>query len=122
MLLKEDIQKRLIQEVYSGPILNNSHRGDIIEIIVLEALGVDWKLVGLGWHPWNTESTQISSKIRIQVKQCAALQLWGPTQKVTLSFPWTQSLSQYYVDRIPGIETEGYTRMRINNKEAAICL
>lgn len=76
--------------------------------MVLEALGADWKLVGLGWYPWDIESTHLTPKVRIQVKQCAALQLWKPTQKLTLSFPWTKSLSKYYVDTIAGIEIEGY--------------
>ena len=43
------------ENFFSGRILNNAHRGDVVEIIVQSALGADWKFVGLGWHPWDLQ-------------------------------------------------------------------
>lgn len=110
MISKEQLQNRLLKEVYSDSILNNSHRGDIVEIMLLEALGSDWELVGLGWHPWDIETSVGGKRIRLQVKQCAALQLWGPTKKMQLSFPWSKKAPDYFERDNPGveIENEGY--------------
>lgn len=76
---RDDITEMVKSNIYSSRILNNAHRGDVIEMMVLSALGEDWKFVGLGWHPWDLESGSGSERVRIQAKQCAALQLWGPT-------------------------------------------
>ena len=59
--------------MYSSKILNNSHRGEIVEMMVPSALGKEWKMVGLGWHPWDLQYRSGSERIRIQVKQCAAM-------------------------------------------------
>lgn len=41
------------EHMYGGRILNNAHRGDVVEMMALAALGPDWEHVGLGWHPWD---------------------------------------------------------------------
>jgi hypothetical protein len=50
---RDEVIKSVADTLYSSSILNNSHRGDVVEMMVLAALGSEWKFVGLGWHPWN---------------------------------------------------------------------
>ncbi len=96
--------------MYSGTVLNNSHRGDIVEMMVLAALGNEWKFVGLGWHPWDLQLGVGTDRVRIQVKQSAALQLWGPTVKQVLSLNWSDKPPSYFQRDNPGetIEHEGW--------------
>jgi len=95
--------------MYSGRILNNSHRGNLVEMMVLSALGDDWKMVSLGWHPWDLQRGEGQNRIRIQVKQCAALQLWGKTKKLQINFGWKDKPPEYFERDNPGekIEAEG---------------
>lgn len=109
---REDIVTLVGRLMYQQRILNNTHRGNVVEAMVLAALGPDWKLVGLGWHPWDLERGSGSSRIRIQVKQWAALQLWTPKKpgrpKVTLGSK--EKPPGYFSRDNPGvnIEPEGW--------------
>jgi hypothetical protein len=38
----------LIENLYSLRILNNSHRGDFVEMMVLDALGYEWRYITAG--------------------------------------------------------------------------
>jgi len=73
---REHLHRMLIEKLYSQRILNNSHRGDFVEMIVLDALGPEWRHVGLGWNIWDLQRGTGKDRARIQVKQCAARQLW----------------------------------------------
>ncbi len=97
-------------EIYSGRILNNAHRGDVVEMMVLAGLGSEWKHVGLGWHPWDLQRGHGFERVRIQVKQTAAIQLWGNTVRRTLKFDWKPNAPSYFERDNPGelIETEGW--------------
>jgi hypothetical protein len=107
---RQDILKQMVDCMYSPPIINNVHLGDVVEVMVLAALGGDWKHVGLGWHPWDLQRGDGQDRVRIQVKQTAALQLWGPTKTRTLSFGWKKSKPKNWEDYNPGvyIEDEGW--------------
>jgi hypothetical protein len=107
---RSDIIEMVAREMYSGRILNNSHRGDVVEMMVLAALGSDWKHVGLGWHPWDLQRGKDFERVRIQVKQTAALQLWGNTVRRTLQFDWKKTAPSYFERDNPGelIEQEGW--------------
>jgi hypothetical protein len=59
--------------MYSERILNNAHRGVVVETLVLAALGDGWRHVGLGGHPWDVQRGAGPDRVRIQVRQCAAL-------------------------------------------------
>lgn len=98
------------ENMYTAPILNNAHRGDVVEMMVLAALGPEWKFVGLGWHPWDLQRGKGDSRTRIQVKQTAALQLWGQTRTPTLSFGWSSKPPSYFKRDNPDeeIESEGW--------------
>ena len=92
----------VLAHMYKGPTLNNSHRGDLVEALVLMALGKEWRFVGLGWHPWDIERSIDGQRIRIQVKQTAALQLWGPTKRSSISFGWSKKPPEYFERDNPG--------------------
>ncbi len=103
---KVHIQDLLIKHVYSGPILNNSHRGDFVEMMALAALGPEWRFVSGGWHPWDLQRGSGSERVRIQVKQSAALQLWGETKKMMFSFPWSDKPPAYFFRDNPNEKIE----------------
>lgn len=107
---RDDVIAMVAKYLYSGRVLNNAHRGDIVEMIVLSALGSEWKMVGLGWHPWDLQRGSGNARVRIQVKQCAALQIWGPTKKLVLKFGWKKQAPDYFHSDNPGeeFETEGW--------------
>ncbi len=96
--------------MYSGRILNNAHRGEVVEMMTLAALGPEWEHVGLGWHPWDLQRGHGSERIRLQVKQTAAVQLWGRTVSRTLQFGWKLNPPSYFERDNPGeeIESEGW--------------
>lgn len=107
---RNDIIKLVADNYYSHNVLNNAHRGDIVEMIVLSALGDEWKLVGLGWHPWDLQLIRNNERFRIQVRQIAALQLWGKTKQLMLKFGWKKKPPEYFFRDHPGeeIENEGW--------------
>lgn len=109
-LNRNNVISMVAKKIYSSRILNNSHRGDIVEMMVLSSLGTDWKFVGLGWHPWDLQRGSGSNRVRIQVKQCAALQLWGLTKKLILKFGWKKKAPAYFFRDNPteDIEPEGW--------------
>jgi hypothetical protein len=37
--------------------------------------------VGIGWHPWDFETGEGSSRLRMQVRQSAAKQIWKRPDK-----------------------------------------
>ena len=108
--LKAHFQQLLIDKIYSGRILNNSHRGEVVEMMVLSALGPEWNYVGLGWAPWDLQRGSGRNRVRIQVKNCAALQLWGRTQKLALHLGWSKQVPFYFFRHHPKekIEKEGW--------------
>jgi hypothetical protein len=107
---RDEVIKSVADTLYSSSILNNSHRGDVVEMMVLAALGSEWSFVGLGWHPWDLQRGTGTDRLRIQVKQSAALQLWGPTKKRVLSLNWSDNPPSYFARDNPGetIESEGW--------------
>jgi hypothetical protein len=52
---RDEVIARVAKSIYGETILNNSHRGDVVEMMVLAALGEEWSFVGLGWHPWDIQ-------------------------------------------------------------------
>ena len=100
----------LIEKLYSRPILNNSHRGDYVEMMVLDALGPKWNHVGLGWNLWDLQRGTGADRVRIQVKQCAARQLWGKTKCMIFQFPWSEGAPDYIRRDFPNeaLEKQGW--------------
>jgi hypothetical protein len=108
--LKKHFQQLLIDKIYSGRILNNSHRGELVEMMVLSALGPEWRYVGLGWNPWDLQRGNGRNRVRIQVKNCAVRQLWGKTQQLKLQTPWSKKVPFYFSRHHPKekIEKQGW--------------
>lgn len=79
---REAIERRILKEAFKTRLLDNSMRGFWCEFMVAEALGPDCHTVGLGWHPWDLQIGDsrdvFPDRIRIQVKNSAALQTWHP--------------------------------------------
>jgi hypothetical protein len=46
----DDIRAKACAMAYGKPLVENSYRGLIAEIIVSEALGVDWQLCSGDWR------------------------------------------------------------------------
>ena len=107
---RDEIIEHTAEMMYGGRILNNSHRGDVVEAMVSAALDPAWKFVGLGWHPWDLQRGRGADRVRMQIKQVAALQLWGPTKKPTLTFGWKSNPPSYFKRDNPdeAIEDEGW--------------
>lgn len=107
---RKDIIHLVATQIYGGGVLNNSHRGDVVEMMVLSALGSGWKHVGLGWHPWDLQRGQGDNRVRVQVRQTAAVQLWGDTKTRSLNFRWRPKAPAYFERDNPGekIESEGW--------------
>lgn len=107
---RDDLIAMVAKTMYSARILNNAHRGDLVEMMVLSALDDDWKMVGLGWHPWDLQRGTGDERVRIQVRQVAALQLWGRSKRPVLQFGWKKNPPSYFVRDNPGeaIEAEGW--------------
>jgi hypothetical protein len=100
----------LIEKLYSHRILNNSHRGDFVEMMVLDALGPEWCHVGLGWNLWDLQRGTGKDRARIQVKQCAARQRWGKTKCMIFQFPWSDHAPAYILRDFPNeaLEKDGW--------------
>lgn len=110
MELRERIQQLLIETLYSHRILNNSHRGNFVEMMVLDALRPEWRYVGLGWNIWDLQRGYGVDRARIQIKQCAAQQLWGKTKHMSFQFPWSSHVPAYIRRDFPNeaFENEGW--------------
>ena len=107
---RSEMIQMVAKQMYSGRILNNAHRGDVVEMMVLAALGPEWKHVGLGWHPWDLQRGHGPSRVRVQVKQTAAVQLWGDTVSRVLRFGWKPNPPSYFERDNPreDIESAGW--------------
>ena len=107
---RQHLHRMLIEKLYSHRILNNCHRGDFVEIMVLDALGAEWRHVGLGWNIWDLQRGTGKDRARIQVKQCAARQLWGKTKCMSFQFPWSDRAPAYILRDFPdeAFEKDGW--------------
>lgn len=110
MIKRDELIKKVADTMYSARILNNVHRGDIVEMMVYSELGHEWNFVGLGWHPWDLQKGKGEDRVRVQVKHCAALQLWGETKQLVLNFGWKDKKPMYFDEYYPDevIEEKGW--------------
>ena len=65
--------ERLVKRLYGRPILRNVLRGELVEQMILDALGPDWQAAA-DYGSWDLES---STGARIQARQSAAQQSWA---------------------------------------------
>lgn len=64
---------RASNAIFGKPLIANNFRGLLVEAIVAEALGQQWKWVSADWAAWDFER---ADGTRLEVKQSAALQSW----------------------------------------------
>lgn len=57
---REEIDRLLLDQVYAGPVLNNSHRGDIVEMMV-------------GFYPVSTDSSVKRNRSPVRRSSCLSL-------------------------------------------------
>lgn len=73
--MNEEIFLR-IRNMFDVPQMQNSLRGHWVEAMVCEILGSGWKHTGADWAAWDLER---DDGLRVEVKQSAKDQSWGPT-------------------------------------------
>jgi len=99
--------KNLSNRLFNQKIINNVERGYYVEELVLYALGKKWKCVSSGWHPWDFETMMGEKRIRIQVKQSAALQIWTTNKSSKKQFVTQIKKKPVYFNRDnPGVQIE----------------
>jgi hypothetical protein len=74
----DDIRAKASDIAYGKPLVENSYRGLIAEIIIGEALKPDWRLCSADWGGWDL---QHGSGCRLEVKQSAARQTWAAPKR-----------------------------------------
>lgn len=81
-----NLSRRLFDRLYGKPRVRNVLRGELVEQMLLDALGAEWR-EGSDYESWDL--THIPTGTRLQVKQSAALQSWeapnGRSSRATFS-------------------------------------
>jgi hypothetical protein len=75
----DDIRAKAAATAYGKPLVENSYRGLIAEIITGEALGQEWRHCSGDWRSWDFEHRIANCKL--EVKQSAARQTWDAPPK-----------------------------------------
>ena len=78
----DDIRAKACTLAYGKPLIENSYRGLIVEVIIGEALGSEWRLCSGDWGGWDFAHT--ATGCRLEVKQSAARQTWAAPKKPSL--------------------------------------
>ncbi|WP_157084430.1 hypothetical protein [Sediminimonas qiaohouensis] len=73
--MREEVLAR-IQDIFDVPVMQNNLRGLWVELMVLELLGSEWEHSGNDWAAWDLER---NDGLRVEVKQSARQQSWGPS-------------------------------------------
>jgi hypothetical protein len=74
----DEIRAKASTAAFGNPLIENSFRGFVVEIIVGSALGSTWRLCSADWYGWDFEH---ASGCRLEVKQSAARQTWAAPKK-----------------------------------------
>lgn len=69
----QPVIERLVERLYGRRLVRNVLRGELVEQMVLDALGAEWREAG-DYQNWDIEHR--TEAWRIQVKQGAAMQSW----------------------------------------------
>jgi hypothetical protein len=74
----DEIRAKVCAAAFGNPLIENSFRGFVAEMIIGSALGSEWRLCSADWSGWDFEHT---SGCRLEVKQSAARQTWAAPKK-----------------------------------------
>ncbi len=95
MISSEQIKNAMFKGIFDRPIMDNTFRGYWCEYMLAEAIGEECRHVGEGWHAWDMqlgEDTQdFPDRIRVQVKNSAARQIWHTDKDSTSKCQWMLS-------------------------------
>lgn len=109
------IVKRLQRDLFGDRLIQINLRGIFVEYMVAEALGHNRRVVSQAWNVWDLEigdpKCDFPDRIRIQVKNTAATQIWHePTGKLT-DCQWSLKMRNRpdsFVRDNPNVPCEGY--------------
>src|SRR5262245_29146837 len=96
------IEAALVKRLFRSEtkLIQNNARG--AEELVGQVLGSPWRIVSGGWHPWDLECGPVNrpapERIRIQVRNSAALQMWAQPKAGQASFTIEQRKKPYYFE------------------------
>lgn len=68
-----------IRRMFDVPVMQNNLRGLWVEVMICELLGCEWQHTGNDWAAWDLEGP---GGMRIEVKQSAKKQSWGPSKNL----------------------------------------
>lgn len=83
------LRRRVLDNVarrFDSPLIENSLRAMYVEHLIEELLGDAWDHTGADWGRCDFTSSD-TSKIRLEVKQSAALQSWTPEDPAAVIVP-----------------------------------
>ena len=81
ILNANEIAKKAGDAAFGNPLVENSWRSHVVEMIVECVLFPEWKWSAEGWSGWDFE--HVKTGLRLEIKQSAAKQSWKGTPKRT---------------------------------------
>lgn len=79
ILNANEIAKKAGDAAFGNPLVENSWRSHVVEMIVESVLSPEWRWSAEGWSGWDFE--HVRTGLRLEVKQSAAKQSWKGTPK-----------------------------------------
>jgi hypothetical protein len=79
ILNANEIAKKAGDAAFGNPLVENSWRSHVVEMIVECVLSPEWRWSAEGWSGWDFEHVETS--LRLEIKQSAAKQPWKGTPK-----------------------------------------
>jgi hypothetical protein len=81
ILNANEIAKKAGDAAFGNPLVENSWRSHVVEMIVESVLSPEWKWSAEGWSGWDFQ--HVKTGLRLEIKQSAAKQSWTGTPKRT---------------------------------------
>jgi hypothetical protein len=79
ILNAHQIAKKAGDAAFGNPLVENSWRSHVVEMIVESVLSPEWKWSAEGWSGWDFQ--HVETGLRLEIKQSAARQSWKGTPK-----------------------------------------
>lgn len=89
----DEIRAKACALAFGNPIIENTYRGFVAELIIGAALAPEWGLCSADWSGWDFEH---ATGCRLEVKQSAARQTWTPRRPSPPTFD-IRKRTGYYV-------------------------
>lgn len=72
----DEILESLKNKLFNVPIMSNLYRPHYVEHMIAIGLGEGFQLMSGDWGGWDIDGQQGKHRLRIEIKQSAALQTW----------------------------------------------